>query len=137
MDNALITELRSLSAAAYRDHCSRTRQLARSENMHLRCLHPSRAYVSPMTSTEHELRGDGESHTRNGPPAARRSVKGRLTVDDRKSTEIASTFWDLYFDSLWWVFVAAATIGIILVAGCITSRPREIAWSSGAARPAR
>lgn len=38
-------------------------------------------------------------------------------VDDRKSPQIASTYWDLYFAPLWWVFAAAATIGIILIAG--------------------
>jgi hypothetical protein len=43
--------------------------------------------------------------------------RATLMVDDRKSPQMASTHWNLYFVSFWWVFAAAATIGIILVTG--------------------
>jgi hypothetical protein len=69
MDNALVTELRSLTAAALTattaaergnwleaktcisDVCTRAERLCRQ-----------------LSSTEHELRGDGESRTRDGTP---------------------------------------------------------------------
>jgi hypothetical protein len=45
--------------------------------------------------------------------------RATLMVDDRKSPQMASTYWDLYFVSFWSVFAATATIGIILVTGLV------------------
>lgn len=71
MDNALVTELRSLSAAAL----TATTAAERGDWHEARtcisdvCIRAERM-CRQLTSIEHELRGDGESHTRNGPPRA-------------------------------------------------------------------
>jgi hypothetical protein len=67
MDNALVTELRSLTAAAL----TATTAAERGNWLEAKtCIsdvcEPSAC--RQLTSTEHELRGDGDSHTRDGPP---------------------------------------------------------------------
>jgi hypothetical protein len=69
MDNALVTELRSLSAAALTATTAAERgnwQEAKTCTSDV-CTRAERV-CRQLTSTEHELRGDGDSHTRDGPP---------------------------------------------------------------------